>query len=195
VEHAVDYLRGKGVETIGLYAYPGLKNFYGKLGFKADEDFAVLHAQTLPSSTTEKLPKIGKHNIKAIAEFDEECFGGNRLRLLKSIILEKGNLSYCVSDGDGVVGYVAATVYESMAWVGPLICRQGNSSTAVLLVRATLAKLAGKSVYAVLPKQPSPLKDEFLRFGFKEEFFVSRMFLGKARARNCIYLAESLERG
>ncbi len=48
---------------------------------------------------------------------------------------------------------MAATVYETMAWVGPLICRQGNFNTAVLLVKAVLAKLAGKSVYAVLPKK------------------------------------------
>ena len=27
VKHAIDYLRGKGVETIGLYAYPNLQKF------------------------------------------------------------------------------------------------------------------------------------------------------------------------
>jgi len=31
--------------------------------------------------------------------------------------------------------------------------------------------------------------------GFAEEFSVSRMFLGKAAAKDCVYIAESLERG
>ena len=33
VKHAIDYLHGKGVETIGLYAYPNLVEFYSQLGF------------------------------------------------------------------------------------------------------------------------------------------------------------------
>ena len=32
VKHAIDYLRGKGVETIGLYAYPNLRELLWKLG-------------------------------------------------------------------------------------------------------------------------------------------------------------------
>ena len=34
VKHAINYLHGKGVETIGLYAYPNLIKFYGNLGFR-----------------------------------------------------------------------------------------------------------------------------------------------------------------
>jgi len=33
------------------------------------------------------------------------------------------------------------------------------------------------------------------KVGFKEDFGVARMFLGPAVAKNCIYMAESLERG
>src|SRR5665648_150285 len=40
VTHAIDYLHAKGVETIGLYAYPHLVGFYGSLDFKADDDFS-----------------------------------------------------------------------------------------------------------------------------------------------------------
>ena len=47
VKHTVKYLQNKGVKTIGLYAYPHLVNFYSNLGFKRDEDFSVLHTETL----------------------------------------------------------------------------------------------------------------------------------------------------
>ncbi len=49
VKHSINYLQAKGVKTIGLYAYPNLIGFYGKLGFKVDEDFSVLHAENLGS--------------------------------------------------------------------------------------------------------------------------------------------------
>ncbi len=114
---------------------------------------------------------------------------------MESIILDKGNLCYCVREGGDVAGYVAATVYEKMAWVGPLTCREGKAEEAVKLLRAVLSNLAGKNVYAVLSKKESALADMLLSFGFREDFSVSRMFLGEVAARNCIYMAESLERG
>jgi predicted N-acetyltransferase YhbS len=195
VKHAIDYLHGRSVETIGLYAYPQLARFYGNLGFRQNEDFSVLRIQALDFSVTETLPSVGAQDVEAVVEFDRRCFGGDRRRLLESIIREEGNLSYFVSAGGGVVGYVAATVYEKSAWVGPLICQEGNLDAAVSLLRAAFGKLRGKTVYAVLPKKESALANVLFRIGFREDFFVSRMFLGRAVAKNCIYMAESLERG
>jgi GNAT superfamily N-acetyltransferase len=195
VNHSTKYLQSKGVQTIGLYAYPNLVGFYSNLGFQPDEEFSVLHSQKLPSiSAARTLPSVSKEQLAAIEKFDSECFGGERKKLLESIIPVEGNLSYYVPDGDGVVGYVAATVYTRMAWVGPLICRQSNFEDAASLVKAVLADLAGKNVYAVAPKN-ARLRNLFLKLGFKEDFSVLRMFFGEAVAKNCIYLAESLERG
>ena len=195
VQHALNYLKSRGVQTIGLYAYPNLIHFYGNLGFNLDEKFSVLHAETLGSLTSEALPSPRKRQIEAIEEFDSRCFGGNRKKLLESIILEEGNLSYFKSKGVEVVGYVAATVNEKMAWVGPLVCRENKVDAAVMLFKAVLADLTGKSVYTVLPKKEAALADMLFSVGFREDFSVSRMFLGQAVAKNCVYVAESLERG
>jgi GNAT superfamily N-acetyltransferase len=195
VTHAVNYLQAKGVETVGLYAYPNLTRFYGRLGFKYNEDFSVLHTPKLSLIAADPLPKITEKQLPAINRFDNGFFGGDRRKLLESIIFEEGNVSGYISDAGGVVGYAAATVYEKAAWVGPLICQPSRTGAAILLVRAVLAKLAGKSVYAVVPKKDSALCDAFVGFGFREDFFVSRMFLGEISSKNCIYMAESLERG
>jgi predicted N-acetyltransferase YhbS len=195
VKHSINYLQSKGVKTIGLYAYQNLNNFYSNLGFKREEDFSVLKTESLYSVLPESLPKVEKQQIEAIEEFDAGFFGGNRKKLLESIILEKGNLSYYYNENNNVVGYVAATVYESMAWVGPLVCGAGNVDAALSLLKAVLSKLTGKRVYLVLPKKHATLLNMLFSVGFKEDFSVSRMFLGEVAARNCIYLAESLERG
>jgi len=195
VKHAVDYLRSKGVETVGLYAYPNLVRFYGNLGFQYDADFSVLHADALGVVSSEALPIVDAKNIEQIEKFDRTCFGGDRKKMLESIILQRDNLSYCVSKGNEVAGYVAATVYETMAWVGPLVCQEGNFDAAASLVKAVLAKLAGLTVYAALPKNESAISDLLCSVGFKEDFSVARMYLGHSAAKNCIYLAESLERG
>ena len=58
--------------------------------------------------------------------------------MLERIILEKGNLAYYCAENDKVDGYVAATVYEKVAWVGPLMSR--NAEVAVSLIQAILAR-------------------------------------------------------
>jgi hypothetical protein len=58
-----------------------------------------------------------------------------------------------------------------------------------------LAKLGGLSVYAALPKKEVALVHMLFNVGFREDFCVSRMFLGESLKKNCICMAESLERG
>ncbi len=195
VKHAISFLEGNGVETIGLYAYPNLMKFYGDLGFKADEELVVFQTESINFSYNETLPKISKRLFPTITEFDESCFGANRTKLLASIILEKGNLHYCFPGSKEVMGYVAATVYQTMAWIGPLMCRKDNADKAVELLRGIIGKLEGRTAFAALPKKEKALINTLLTAGFKEDFSVVRMYFGKSAARNCIYLAESLERG
>jgi len=195
VKYAINYLLSKGVETIGLYAYPNLLNFYGNFGFNVDESFIVLQAQTINSSRTKPLPEIGMLHFQAITTFDKECFGGDRARLLESIILEQGNLGYYLSDRTGIVGYIAATVYDKMAWIGPLMCQKEKVEDASKLLKGVLGKLPGKRVFVALPRKETVLTDMLTANGFKEVFSVERMYLGSNSARNCIYMAESLERG
>ena len=195
VKHAIDYLQDKGVETIGLYAYPNLQKFYGDLGFKADEEVTVFQSKKVKPLLEGKLQKIGKNHFQATAKFDRECFGDDRTKLLESIILEESNLAYYLAKGNEFVGYVASTVYETMAWVGPLMCKEANCDGAVKLLNCVLGELPGKTAFAAIPKKETKLIATLLKAGFKEDFSVVRMYFGPSAARNCIYLAESLERG
>jgi GNAT superfamily N-acetyltransferase len=195
VKHAVNYLQSKGVQTIGLYAYPNLLKFYGNLGFKEDEEFSLFSIESLGSVLPEVKPEEGISRIGQIELFDYGYFGADRKRLLESIILEKGNLCYLALESERIVGYVAATVYERMAWVGPLICQPGKTDVARNLINATLTKLRGLSVYLALPKKETVVTKVLAKAGFKEEFSVTRMYLGQPSVKNCIYMVESLERG
>ncbi len=76
------------------------------------------------------LPQPTASAVQSIIKFDSAWFGGDRKKLLKSIIYEEGNLCYYVSESEKVVGYVASTVYEKMAWVGPMVCQEGKVDVA-----------------------------------------------------------------
>ena len=55
-------------------------------------------------------------NLSSISRLDSQCFGGDRKKLLESIVLEEGNASYYVSDSKGLVGYVALRFMRP--WLG-----------------------------------------------------------------------------
>ena len=86
-------------------------------------------------------------------------------------------MSYYVSKGEDVTGYVAATVYEKMAWVGPLVCREGKIDVAVTLLKGVLSKLTGLSVYVALPKKEIALQKLFMPQALRRIFLLQGCFL------------------
>jgi GNAT superfamily N-acetyltransferase len=195
VKHAIKYLKGRGVETIGLYAYPHLIGFYKNLGFKPDVDFLVFQG-IAGSSVTEGTPReIEKQDIPALVDFDCRCFGACRKKLLEPILLNTDNPCYVSVDNNEIIGYGAAKAYDEMAEVGPLVCRQNHVDIAMTLLKTILGKLRSLDVFTCVPKEETALTQTLLTAGFREDFRVTRMFLGPAVAKNCTYMAESLERG
>jgi GNAT superfamily N-acetyltransferase len=197
VKHAVNYLKSKGVETIGLYAYYHLIEFYKNFGFKPDMDFLVLQGKVVSSLTEEtlQLRETEKQDAATLIDFDSQCFGAHRKKLLETILLNTRNLGYMSTDKDEIIGYVTTKVYDQMAEVGPLVCHKNRADVAVLLLKTILGKLRNLDVFICIPTEETALLEALLKAGFQEDFRVTRMFLGPAVAKNCIYLAESLERG
>jgi ribosomal protein S18 acetylase RimI-like enzyme len=195
LKHAINYLKDNEVETIGLYAYPNLIEFYNRFGFEPDMDFLVLQGKPSFSIKDVKLREATKQDIPALIEFDSQCFGASRKKLLEHILENKENLCYVSAAGDEVTGYVAAKVYGEMAEVGPLICPANHVDEAVLLLKTILSRLRGRSVFICIPKKETDLLAVLSNAGLQEDFRVARMFLGTAIVTDCIYVAESLERG
>jgi GNAT superfamily N-acetyltransferase len=195
IKKAINYLQSKGAETIGLYAYPHLIQFYEHFGFKPDINFLVLKGKATFLSTQDKLKAATKRNIPEIVEFDRKCFGANRKKLLESILLNKDNLCYVSTENSDITGYVAAKVYEKMAEVGPLVCHANRVEDAGLLLKTVLSRLNGQEVFMYIRGEATDLLNTLHQAGLKEDFSLVRMFLGPAIAENCIYAAESLERG
>lgn len=195
LQHAIAYLRKKGVETIGLYAYQHLKGFYGRFGFIPEEDFSVYHNPNVQVKAVTEPSVLQCRDFSSLNKFDTKYFGADRKRLLKAINQEKNNLCHAVLSNGQVEGYVLAKVSQKMAEVGPLICKPDHTAKAHLLLESALHCLQGRFVSLYIQKKQSALCDFLVSVGFKEAFTLSRMFLGTPKVQKCIYAAESLERG
>jgi len=195
LQHSIDYLKKKSVSTIGLYAYPHLVQFYESFGFKSDIEFLVLKGKTTLQSNQETQRKANRLDIPQILDFDYQCFGADRKKLLKPILLSKNNLCFISTPKNDFAGYIMAKVQGKTAEVGPLQCRENRSKEAVALLKTVLANLAGLEVFMYIPKKDIALLEVLYKAGLKADFRVVRMFLGKPIASSCLYAAESLERG
>jgi predicted GNAT family acetyltransferase len=197
VQHAVNYLKSRGAKTVGLYAYPQLTNFYGAIGFESEADFAVLKAGAVfpLGGAKGSIKAIETLDLAKIINFDEEFFGASRKKLLDLVFRNPSNIGYVVLEGSKTAGFVFSKVFGDAAEVGPLACLRDEPETAENLLGAVLRRLEGLEAYMYLPTSESALWGIASKTGFKEEFRLKRMFFGPALAKNCIYLAESLERG
>lgn len=197
VNHAVNCLKAAGVKTVGLYAYPHLKDFYGRLGFKSNTDFVVLKANSVSTTSVEEgnVRAMQPEDLPKIAAFDGEYFGASRKKLLDLILQNPTNLSNVALVNNETVGYVAAKVFGDTAEVGPLICQQNHPEAAAALLKTVLTQLAGFEAFIYLPAAHSELLRVAFDAGFVEGFRLSRMFLGSVVLQDCLYIAESLERG
>jgi GNAT superfamily N-acetyltransferase len=196
VNHAVAFLKSKGVTTVGLYGYPYLTGFYGALGFEHNMDFVVLKAPIVyVVAQPQGILRVEKQQVSGVVDFDSRCFGGSRRKVLELILGNPDNLCFVASEGEAIVGYVAAKVFGENAEIGPLVCNSNHKGVAVKLLQMVLSQLDGQEAYLYSRGSDLELLDLAHRAGFIEEFRLARMFLGSVVAQNCVYVAESLERG
>jgi hypothetical protein len=178
-----------------LYAYIERVPFYERLGFRSDSEFIFLRGKGFsPPSLAGAVP-IDRENLSSIVALDKKCFGASREKLLKPILLDKSSLCYMITEGKGVLGYVAATTYGRAAELGPLVCPRNHSDVALDLLKTVLAKLKGSDVSLCASTKDTSICDMLWDGGFETDFRLMRMFRGKRLTKDCIYLAESLERG
>jgi predicted N-acetyltransferase YhbS len=195
VKHVIDYLTRKSVEVVGLYSYLDAVPFYERLGFKYDSDFIVLEGKASTSLGKANVSEVKAEDFQKIVEFDSSCLNASRRKLLEAIFHNTNNLCYLSSENGQLLGYIMAKVYEGMAEVGPLTCNPKRSDIAIDLVKTVFNRLEGFEVSFCIPKKESGIIDFLEKSGISERFHVARMFFKPISLKDCIYIAESLERG
>lgn len=194
VNHAIKYLKNKGVETIGLYAYMERIPFYKRLGFESNIDFIVMRGKAF-SSPISCEARQAKDEIPRIVDFDRSCVGYSREKMLGPILSDRDNLCYVITENAEITGYAAAKKFGRMAELGPVVCKKRHTKTAMDLLRSIFNKLQGMEVSLLVPQTEDRIVSMLAENGFSQAFKVERMYHGPPVIRDCIYMAESLERG
>jgi hypothetical protein len=192
---AIGYLRSRKAQTVGLYSYLDAIPFYKKLGFEYDSEFIVLRGKARPSGSSTSCRKAEKWEFREIVDFDKAFFGASREKLLKQILENERNLCHVCAEDERIEGYAVAKPYGRAAELGPLVCLPNHDKVAIRLLKAVLGDLTDLEVYLTIQGKRSAIIKTLSDYGFREYFRVARMFLNPITINDCIYVAESLERG
>ncbi len=195
VNRSIQYLGRRKVETIGLYSYLNTVPFYEKVGFKQHSSFSVLKGKAVSRPADTNVREVTAKDEQGIIDYDTLCFGGNRGKLLRPLLTSPQNISYMSVKNGRIMGYLVAKVYDDTAELGPLMCQQESSETAINLLNTVLGSLDGCEVSICVSNVKGDVVNALKRLSFREDFPVTRMFWGPPANSTCIYAAESLERG
>lgn len=127
---AIDYLEENGARTIKLEAVERAAPLYRRLGFV--DAFDSLRFRGIPgqnkkqSRNIETASLMHENDILEIAEFDAQCFGANRLSVLKSLYSDFPQYCFAAKENQRVSGYIMARKTLDEFWIGPCICAESQ---------------------------------------------------------------------
>ena len=182
MKKALDYLRGKRVQTVKLEAVPEIANLYRKLGF-TDEYDSLRFAGTsrhhdLPRDSTVK--SLTPSLIAETARFDATYFGADRIRVLSKLYDEFPELCFVERRASGVEGYVMCRRAEFGYKLGPWVCRPENPEAAKQLLVACLSATEPNSKTFIGTPAPNTTATRILQeYGFTQYSKSIRMRLGR----------------
>ena len=152
LQKAITYLKNKGVQTIGLYSYPELTDFYEKFGFKKNDEFIIFQGNPSPLIDLEVVTIAEKNDFSKILNFDRVCLGFNRDKTLNLIFSDKNNIIYFLNQGNFLKGYVVTKIYGYLAEIGPLVSRSNSESVGVKLLTKAMNNLSSCNILIYVPK-------------------------------------------
>jgi len=135
---AIKYVQAVGAKAIELEAVESAVPLYRSLGFVEEFDSLRFVGQLQPrrkyESNNEATFQMREDDLNAIAEFDSEYFGANRLSVLKKLHTDQPHYCFVAGHSRNVSGYIMARKTQDGFWIGPWVCK--TSETAQLLFNA-----------------------------------------------------------
>lgn len=147
---AIEYMVGKGVDSILLYATLEAMSLYQRHGFTPRDELYCVHLNLQhkvgPARSRDCVP-MRRDDISEVAEIDRKMFGDDRSSLLRILYDEGPDHAFKLERDGRIVGFVMARHDHIGYDLGPWASVTGDPSDAESLFRTTLSTLTEGTVY------------------------------------------------
>jgi len=176
VEHAVQYLEGRGVETVRLDATPLGRPVYERLGFVAEYELVRLQGMASASALGQPVAMQVPADFSAAAKLDHQITGTNRHRLLEAMFRERPDAAQIVVDGSETIGYAMLRAGSRATQIGPAVALTSDAGCALL--DWAYQRCDGRDIFIDVPCDNQPAIDWANVKGMETQRPFTRMYRG-----------------
>jgi len=154
VQHALDYLDRRNVQTVRLDATPLGRPVYERLGFAAEFGLSRLQGTASSAAIDESVVPVGLGDADAVIELDRSVSGTNRGRLLARLLDEQRDSVRIVQDGSTIQGFAILRTGSRATQIGPAVALSPDAGRALL--DWCLQRCEGRPVFVDIPIDNAP---------------------------------------
>lgn len=144
MKHSIDYLRGKGTNTIFLDAVPTASSLYKKLGFK-EVCRSLRYEGRVEPEVSGKSRDMEDKDMMHILAIDRKHFGANRFLFLGGSLSRDPDLARVIEVGGRIAGYIMGSRRHGFVRLAPWII-SGHPELANEMLRDFAVRAAGKQI-------------------------------------------------
>ncbi len=175
LNHAIAFLRGRGVECIRLDGTPMGHGLYLRHGFVDEYEIQRWQGRSTIGPGA-GLPPIREADLEAVCRCDRRIFGADRSLLIASLWRENPSCSALVQAPAGTAGYVLWRPGARAWYLGP--CLADSAGHAEALVTEMLSRVPGETVYVDICTKNPWIRQLAENLGFAYQRPLARMCLG-----------------
>ena len=195
VEHALEYLQQRGVQTARLDATPLGRPVYERLGFLPEYSLVRMQTAAAPSPAGAAVAPLADERAEQVCDLDLQVTGTPRRRLIRALYGERPE-SVAAASADGeITGYAMWRPGRRAAQVGPAAALQPHVGAELL--DEMLRRCPQGPVFADIPTDNAPAIQWATSRSFTVQREFTRMYRGQrvADLRRQIWASSGPEKG
>jgi GNAT superfamily N-acetyltransferase len=184
VRSAIEYMEGKGVDSMMLYATEEGSNLYQRHGFTARDEVLCVHSRLKKAHMGEKsaaCAPITSKDLDEIISIDSELFGDNRSRVMKVLHRHSLKCAFKIDRGNGIEGYIFARPDHVGHDLGPWACLNTKPGDAEDLFSTALSTIGEGTLYSGTFAKNAEAGRIIKKLPIDRTWIVPMMIRGKSR--------------
>jgi len=150
VDAAINYMEGKGAESILVHATEEAVKLYQNHGFTISDVTSCMHLR-LDSrhhrNPSEACTQLERSELPEVIDIDRRLFGDDRSRLIKLLYDESPERAFKIGCAGSIVGFIFGRPDHVGYNLGPWVCLIGDERDAEALFRTVVSTFPDGKVY------------------------------------------------
>lgn len=149
IDAAVEYIAGRGADSMIVIATEEAVRIYEKHGFKVREDIACQHSRlddSVPRVSSKECAPLERSDLGKVIRMDAELFGDDRSRLIEALHEESPERSFKIERDGRMEGFVLARPDHIGYNLGPWVA--SSSADAESLLKTAISTMGNGKLYS-----------------------------------------------